>query len=221
MAIQVTGKNIETGAALQDYISDKIDDVLSKYIGSGLGGHVRVEKERGHFRTQCSIRLRTGLLLESHGHGADAYASADVAIERLDKRVRRYKRRLKNHHNGHANGTWPDAQTPEERTADYTIALPDELGDEHSDAHVVASDGAIFNGDPAGEEAKPLIVAETSRALRELSVSAAVMQLDLTDEAFLLFRNSGTGGLNVVYRRQDGNIGWLDPTLVPGSPQPP
>ena len=101
MTLQVTGKNVEAGEAFKTYITEKLGDSLEKYIGPEISGHIRLEKERGRFRTDCSIRLKTGLLLESHGEGADAYASADAAVERMDKRLRRYKRRLKSHHNGH------------------------------------------------------------------------------------------------------------------------
>lgn len=192
MTIQVTGRNIETGTALQDYIEAKIGEVLDKYIGPEIGGHVRVEKERGLFRTSCSVQLRTGLLVEAHGEAADAYGSADIAIERLDKRVRRYKRRLKNHHLGSGTGTsWPEATA-----ADRVVGVSDE---------------PVEHGSGADDHAAPLIVAETTRVLKELPVSAAVMQLDLTDEPFLLFKNAATGSLNLVYRRGDGNIGWVDP----------
>lgn len=218
MSIQVTGKNIETGAALQDYIETRVGDVLNKYIGPELGGHVRIEKERGLFRTSCSIRLKTGLLLEAQGEGPDAYASSDAAIERLDKRVRRYKRRLKNHHSGaETSSAWP-----EETAADYTVGVP---GEAHEDDHdqamldafpvpATAAGVSHHSNGVADDHAAPLIVAETTRILRELPVSAAVMQLDLTDEPFLLFRNAGTGTLNIVYRRADGNIGWVDPASL-------
>jgi ribosomal subunit interface protein len=214
MSIQVTGKNIETGAALQDYIEGKVGEVLNKYIGPELGGHVRIEKERGVFRTSCSIRLRTGLLLESQGEGPDAYASADAAIERLDKRVRRYKRRLKNHHSGVESGT----KWPEETAADYVVGVPDDVHEEAlfqaEDAEPAGSVALDHVNGAAEDHAAPLIVAETTRVLRELPVSAAVMQLDLTDEPFLLFRNAGTGTLNIVYRRADGHIGWVDPASL-------
>ena len=90
MTLQVTGKNVEAGEAFKIYITDKLSDSLEKYIGPELSGHIRLEKERGRFRTDCSIRLKTGLLLESHGEAADAYASADAAVERMDKRLRRH-----------------------------------------------------------------------------------------------------------------------------------
>jgi ribosomal subunit interface protein len=189
MTIQVTGKNIGAGEAFQNYVTDKIDDVLDKYIGPELSGHVRVEKSKVGFRTDCSLRLRTGLLVEAHGEGVDAYASADAAIERLAKRVRRYKRRLKDHHHG------AGASAEESRTTglnEYVVQV-----EEEDDTQPIAD--------------SPVIVAESEGLLTEMTVSEAVMQLDLTDKAFLLFRNAAHGRISVVHRRPDGNIGWIDP----------
>jgi ribosomal subunit interface protein len=190
MTIKVTGKNIEAGEAFQSYVTDKLSTVLDKYIGPEVGGHVRVEKERGRFRTNCSILLRTGLPLESQGEAGDAYSSADVAVERLEKRVRRYKRRLKNHHHGAAAYSPP----PETSASDYIVKVDEEELDTDSQ-----------------EMDAPLVVAESERVLREMAVSEAVMHLDLTEDAFLVFRNAAHGGINIVYRRADGNIGWIDP----------
>jgi ribosomal subunit interface protein len=187
MTIQVTGKNIGAGEAFQIYVTDKISDVLDKYIGPELSGHVRVEKAKVGFRTDCSLRLRTGLLVEAHGEGPDAYASADAAIERLDKRVRRYKRRLKSHHHGAG-----DMNARSTGLNEYVVQVEDEEA-----VHEVAD--------------SPVIVAETESLLQEMTVSEAVMQLDLTDKAFLLFRNAAHGRLSVVHRRADGHIGWIDP----------
>jgi len=188
MKFQVTGKNIDSSAAFQSYVTEKLNAVLEKYIGSDLGGHVRIEKERGRFRTHCSIRLATGLQLEATGEAGDAYASADTAVEHLEKRVRRYKRRLKNHHQGGG----PIAG-PELSARDVVVDL------EHEETEV----GSGVDG--------PVIVAETQRIIRELPVSDAVFQLDLTDEPFLVFRNAANGTINVVYRRKDGHVGWIDP----------
>jgi ribosomal subunit interface protein len=195
MTIQVTGKNVGAGEAFQGYVTDKISVVLDKYIGPELFGHVRVEKAKTGFRTSCSLRLKTGLLLESQGEGADAYASADKALEHLEKRVRRYKRRLKSHHHGDVEAARETA------TNRYVVQLQDEEGADHAAADV--------GHKPA--DTAPVIIAEAEGALKELSVSAAVMQLDLTDDAFLLFRNASHGRINVVHRRADGNVGWIDP----------
>ncbi len=185
--MQITGKNIDAGGAFQTYIEDKISIVLGKYIGSEVDGHIRLEKERNQFRTNCSIRMPSGLLLEARGDGGDAYASADAALERLEKRVRRHKRRLKNHHSGRSDGHNIDLAA-----RDYTVQIEDGAG--QSDV-----------------QDNPIIVAETELKIREIPVSEAVMQLDLTESPFLVFRNAAHGELNVVYRRQDGHIGWIDP----------
>lgn len=189
MTLQVTGKNVEAGEAFKIYITDKLTNSLEKYIGPEISGHIRLEKERGRFRTDCSIRLKTGLLLELHGEAADAYASADAAVERMDKRLRRYKRRLKSHHNGRGR----HEAALEVLTPDYTVRADEE-----------ETDAAT----PLREE--PVIIAEAERSIQELPVSEAVMQLDLTDRSFFVFRNAAHGGLNIVYRRSDGHIGWID-----------
>lgn len=192
MTIQITGKNVEVGDAYQTYVSDKIRSLLQKYVSRDLNGHVRLEKERGLFKTNCSVRLASGLLLEAHGEGGDAYQSADAAVERLETRVRKYKRRLKDHDASRAAN---NGQGIAELTArDAVVSTTDEV-------------------DGAQDGSHPLIIAETQRAVMDLSVSEAVMHLDLTESAFLIFRNAGTGGINVVYRRNDGHIGWIDPSV--------
>ena len=168
-----------------------------------MTAHIRVEKERGRFHTNCSVRLRSGLLLEAGGDGTDAYASADAAFEHLEKRLRRYKRRLKSRHHG-SNGSH---QAPEQQVNDFVVSLEDET---HSEDEVTAN-GAAGHGDHA------VVVAETERRLREVPVSEAVMQLDLIDDSFLVFRNASNGAINVVYRRKDGHIGWIDPSSVAAS----
>ena len=190
MNIQITGKNVEGGDAYQTYVSDKIRSLLQKYVSRDLNGHVRLEKERGRFKTNCSVRLASGLLLEAHGDGGDAYQSADAAVERLETRMRKYKRRLKDHDASRANG---------QRDAEFAARDAVVSADEQTDG--------VESGD------HPLIIAETHRAVLELSVSEAVMHLDLTESPFLVFRNAGTGGINVVYRRNDGHIGWIDPSV--------
>lgn len=193
MSLQVTGKNIDAGTAYKTYIEEKIQQSLEKYIGGEIDGHIRLEKERSQFRTTCSIRMPTGMMLEAHGDGGDAYSSADAAMEKLEKRVRRHKRRLKNHHSRRSDSGDRDGFA----ARDYTVQLEDQDGAETGEDH-------------------PIIVAETERQIRELSVGDAVLQLDLTDSPFLIFKNAAHGHLNIVYRRQDGHIGWVDPEAVEG-----
>ena len=111
MTIQVTGKNLDVGEALRSYVQERVVHTVEKFIGREPSGHVRIEKEHGEFRTNCTIHLWQGMSLEAHGVAADAYQSADRACERLEKRVRRYKRRVKRH----GGGETPRKQTPATR----------------------------------------------------------------------------------------------------------
>lgn len=186
MAIQITGKNLDLGSSLRGYVSDRLEKAFDKYGTDGLSGHIFVEKEHGQFTTQCSVHLDSGLSLQSQGRAGEAYASVDEAMDRLEKRLRRYKRRLKNHH-----ASARDDQADLTGT-DYTIRATEDA--EADDA-----------------ELAPVIIAETQLAIRELSVGDAVMEMDLAEKAFLVFKNGKTGHINLVYRREDGNIGWIDP----------
>jgi ribosomal subunit interface protein len=185
MTIQVTGKNLDVGEALRSYVQGRVGQTVEKFIGRETTGHVRIEKEHGEFRTSCSIHLWQGMSLEAHGVSADAYQSADIACERLEKRVRRYKRRVKRK----SGGDTPRKQTP---ATDYVIEAARE---DHGER----------------DEDNPVIIAEAESPVHEMSVSDAVMQMDLSDRPFVLFRNASHGEINVVYRREDGNIGWIDP----------
>jgi ribosomal subunit interface protein len=185
MTIQVTGKNLDVGEALRSYVQERVVHTVEKFIGRQPSGHVRIEKEHGEFRTNCTIHLWQGMSLEAHGMAADAYQSADRACERLEKRVRRYTRRLKQH----GGGETPRKQTP---ATDYVIQASSEGPEERDDDN-------------------PVIIAEVESPLHEMAVSDAVMQMDLSDRPFVVFRNASHGEINVVYRRDDGNIGWIDP----------
>jgi len=187
MTIQVTGKNLDVGMALRGYVQERITHTVEKYIGRQPAGHVRIEKEHGEFRTNCTIHLWQGMSLEAHGAAPDAYQSADRACERLEKRVRRYTRKVKRH--GGLQTTRKETQA-----RDYILQSPLE-GQEESD------------------EDNPIVIAEVETVVHEMTVSDAVMQMDLSDRAFVVFRNASHGEINVVYRRDDGNIGWIDPAV--------
>lgn len=184
MTIQVTGKNLDVGEALRSYVQERVASTVEKFIGRQPTGHVRIEKGRGEFRTDCTIHLWQGMSLEAHGVATDAYQSADLACERLEKRVRRYTRRLKKH----GGGETPRKQT---QAADYVIQAAPE---EHEKR----------------DEDNPIVIAEAETVVHEMAVSDAVMQMDLSDRPFVVFRNASHGEINVVYRRDDGNIGWID-----------
>ncbi len=186
MALQVTGKNLDVGEALRTYVENRVEYTLGKFAGHSPSGHVRIEKTRGSFLTGCTIQLQSGLSLEARGEASDAYASADPALDRLEKRLRRYKRRLKKR-NGPAERKPADIQAP----------------------YYVIQSAEDESAEP--EDDNPVIVAETQTVIHELSVSDAVMQLDLAERPLLVFQNASLGRINVVYRRDDGNIGWIDP----------
>ena len=197
MTIKVTGKNIDLGENLREYALNRVDTALDKYSGRSLSGQISVEKNHDGFFTHCAIHLESGLDVQSTGGGADAYASVDSATERLEKRLRRYKRRLK----GHGQGVDGSAQLYESAGIDYVI-----------DAEQAA--------DAESGEGGPAVIAEKPARVRAMSVSDAVMQMDLADQTFLVFRNASHGGINVVYRRPDGNIGWIDPSGIVADAKP-
>lgn len=190
MEIQVSGKNMDLGDALQVHVTEKLSDGVRKYFERGAEATVTFTRERHLVECDLTAHLASGVFLAAHGEGGDAYGAFEESLEKLEKRIRRYKRRLKNHH---VNGKEP---LPAEQASFYVLEpLPEEdEGEEPIDA------------DPA-----PVVVAESQTALRVMTVGEAVMQLDLAEQPAIVFKNAGHGGINVVYRRRDGHIGWIDP----------
>ena len=192
MDVQIIGKNMDLGKALQQRVADGLSERVHKYFGRDANALVTFSKERHSVECEITAHLASGVFLAAHSEGGDAHGAFQDALEKLEKRVRRYKRRLKNHH---ANGKSP---LPSETAAYYLLAP---LGDEEE----AEGEGAL-DADP-----NPVIVAESQTALREMTVGAAVMQLDLAESPAIVFKNAAHGRLNVVYRRRDGHIGWIDP----------
>ena len=191
MPFRVSGKNIDIGEALRGRVSARIADALGKYFDGGYSGHVTVGKEGFGFRTECAVHLDSGITLQAEGTAADAYASADQAAIRIEKRLRRYHRRLKGRQMSRADGA-SSGLVPDVAALSYVIAAP-----EHDDEDEIT-------------EFSPVIIAESTTALKQLSVSDAVMELDMTGAPVVVFRHAGHGRVNLVYRRQDGHIGWID-----------
>ncbi len=193
MQVQVTGKHVDVGEALRTRVSDELTTSIAKYFDRGGGGaDVVVSREGPAFRVDCAVTLATGQQLTSQGLGDDAHQAFDAALEKLSKRIRRYKNRLKSHHGQQV------AAKQAENAAYFVLAAPD--ADEEEDDDL---EGQAFP--------EPMIIAETERPVRSMTVSMAVMELDLAEAQTIVFRNAAHGGLSVVYRRPDGNIGWIDP----------
>jgi len=190
MQIHTSGKNLDIGEAFRKHVEERLTDGIRKYFDGAVSAQVVVEKQRGRFWTECTVHLPTGLVLQASGSGGDAYSSFDEALEHMETRLRRYKRRLVSHTKKRAK---PMEAFPAQT---FVIAPQSEEEDE---------------GEAAEEEFVPAIVAETTSKISEMSVGEAVMQLELGTMAFVLFRNANHGGVNIVYRRDDGHIGWIDP----------
>lgn len=193
MRIQVTGRHVDVGDALRTRIEDDFEAGITKYFGRPTEGVVTVSRNGVGFECDALVHLSSGISLQAHGHGIDAHAAFDEALEKITKRVRRYKRRLKNHHNAHKS------PLPAENAPAYVLAALEEEGE-----------GDHHEADDLGEPGS-LVIAETTTPIRTMTVSTAVLQLEISDSAALMFRNSAHGGLNMVYKRRDGNVGWVDP----------
>jgi ribosomal subunit interface protein len=191
MSLRISGKNLDVGEALRGQAEARVAAALSKYYEGGYQGHVTVGKDGTAFKTDGVLHLSSGITLEASGTAHDAYASLDKMAERIEKRLRRYKRRLKDRSAAQQNGREAGIEIPS-----YVIAAPDDDIEEIE----AASDGD-----------NPVIVAESTKSLHVLTVGDAVAELDLTGAPVVIFRHAGNGRMNVVYRRRDGNIGWIDP----------
>ncbi len=189
MDVQITGKGLDLGAALQTHVEDRIASSVHKYFERSAEAQVTFAREGSSIKCEATTHLASGVFLAVQGEAHDAYSAFDDALEKLEKRVRRYKRRLKNHH---ANGKSP---LPAESAPSYILKPldADEEGDE-----------------PIEEDPTPVVIAESTTRLREMTVGAAVLQLDLADQPVIVFKNAAHGRISVVYKRSDGNIGWID-----------
>src|SRR4051794_41142987 len=197
MTLRISGKSISVGEALRSRVSERTDEVLRKYFDGNYSGHITLSKDGFGFRTDCSLHLDSGITLEAESNAGDAYASADQALVMIEKRLRRYKSRLK------------------DRSARKTYAASMAIA-ELNGAGLVAPSYIIEapEGEDEVTEYSPVIIAEATKLLKRLSVSEAVMELDLTGAACIVFQHGSSGRVNIIYRRTDGNVGWVDPPAV-------
>jgi ribosomal subunit interface protein len=188
MRIQVSGKQIDVGDALRTHVEEKLDEIVEKFAERPVEAGVTFSRDRHEFCADASVHLSTGMTVQAKSKANDIYAAFDGAIERMQKQLRRYKRRLKDHHRSR--------EGPIEATGAPSYILAG--GQDHEE-------------DAEPDSLQPIIVAEMETRVQSLSVGEAVMQMELAGAPLLVFRNNAHGGVNVVYLREDGNIGWIDP----------
>jgi ribosomal subunit interface protein len=192
MQLSVSGKHLDIGDSLRGHVTHAIGASAERYFGRAIEGKVTFQKARRAFRADISLHVARGINVQTHGEAEDPYAAFDMAAERLDKRLRRHKRRIV------ARRKEPGDETSPETGTHRVFA--------YSPTEAPVADSAE---DP--DHGAPVVVAEVAHDIPTLSVSDAVMCLDLGEMPVLMFRNRANGGYNVVYRRPDGTIGWIDP----------
>jgi ribosomal subunit interface protein len=189
MPLRVSGKNLDIGESLRSHVLDKVQAIMARHFDGKVSGHVVISREGSGYRADCALHLSSGVNLEAEGAAQEPYASFEQALDKIERRLRRYKTRLKTHQAAGAPAAEGRARL---EVANYMIEAPEETEEEPAD----------YN---------PVVVAEGSRPLKSLSVASAVAELDLTGATLLVFQHAGSARVNVVYRRADGAIGWLDP----------
>jgi ribosomal subunit interface protein len=191
MQFSVTGKQMDVGDALSQHIELSVGNLVGKYFGKGIEAHAVLSREAHLYCCDLSVHIGRGIMMQASEKDIDPYKASDRASDLIAKRMRRYKRRLRDHHNG------AESKFHAALEAQYAILAPEP--EENDDTGVDADNG------------QPLVVAEMTTEIPTLTVGEAVMRMDLADCPALMFRSSAHGGLNVVYRRKDGHIGWIDP----------
>ncbi|HMQ57794.1 MAG TPA: ribosome-associated translation inhibitor RaiA [Rhizobiaceae bacterium] len=189
MTLRISGKHMDIGDSFRARIEERIAEAVEKYFDGSVSGHVTVEKANSRFIADAMVHLDTGTVLHATGQAKDPQASFDAAAEKIEKRLRRYKRRLKSH-------------------------KADAVGSAIASLSYPVFEAPAEDDDAAVDDFSPAIIAETSIAVRTTTVASAVLELDLKDNPVHVFRNAANGAVNIVYRRADGNIGWIDPSLI-------
>lgn len=189
MQIQIFSKGIDVSTPLRDRISGRLEEMIDKYIHREGEAQVSVSKEGSGFKTVCSIHLPSGATMEGQGVASDAYAASDESLEHVEKRLRRYKRRLKDH-------------SKQAKAKNGTMFVLENPINDNSE------DDMEYDGNT-----EPLVIAEKSSKIRTLTPGMAAFELGLADNGVVVFNNARHGGLNVVFKRSDGNIGWIDPSI--------
>jgi ribosomal subunit interface protein len=186
MSLRISGKNLDIGEALRQHVLEKVEAVVGRYFAGSVGGHVVIAREGSGYRSDCSLVLSSGVALHAEGRAHEPYPCFEQAADKIERRLHRYKARLK----GHAGSV---ARGEVRKVANYLVESP-----ENDDEEPI-------------EGLSPVIVAEGTEDLKSFSVASAVAELDLSGAPVVVFQHAGSGRVNIVYRRRDGVIGWLDP----------
>lgn len=211
MQIQVVNRGIDVSEALRERIEERVAEAISKYIHRPGEAFVVIERDGPGFRVDCSVHLPSGAMLQTRAVGGDAYGVAEISLDRLEKRLRRYKRRMVSRR-GQRNANHDEAPAEAVVSATHVVLRRLDLPDDDLDDEA-ADEESDYNG-AGGDE--PVVVAESSAELPTLTVGMAVFELELTDAPVLVFLNAAHGAMNVVFRRPDGHIGWIDPVRGAG-----
>ncbi len=195
MQIQIVSKGIDVSPALRERISGRLEEMMDKYIHRDGEAHVAVSREGSGFRTVCSVHLPSGATMEGQGQAQEAYGATDEALNHMEKRLRRYKRRLKDH-----------SQKAKAKNMSLFV-LQDPIGD--MDVDDESQDDDVLQDDP-------IVIAERQSKIRTMTPSMAALELGLADSGVVVFHNARHGRINVVFKRSDGNIGWVDPEDTDG-----
>jgi ribosomal subunit interface protein len=186
MTLRVSGKNLDIGEALRQHVLEKVEAMVAQYFSGSVGGHVVMTREGSGYRSECTLRLSSGISLHAEGRAHEPYPCFEAAAAKIEGRLRRYKTRLKGHSAPAGNGR-------RGKVANYVVESPPD------------------EDEASSEDFSPVVVAEGTEDLKSLSVASAVAELDLSGAPVVIFQHAGSGRVNVVYRRRDGAIGWLDP----------
>jgi ribosomal subunit interface protein len=193
MNLTVKGKHLDVGDALRGFVEERLTALTEKYFSNPIDATIVFSQDAHLYRADISVRVGRGILLQSTAEATDIYPAFDAAAEKVGKRLRRYKRRLRDHHMHEAGAALAAAEN-DVQARQYVIEAEPALSDDNEDA--------------GGE---PVIIAEMDTTIETMSVAEAVMRMDLAELPALLFRSGANGGLNMIYRRVDGHVGWVDP----------
>ncbi len=213
MQLSVNGRHLDIGDSLRSHIEESLTTIFGKYFGDAIDARVTMSQTNHLYHAQVNVHVGRGIHLSAEAEADRVYAAFDAAAERIAKRLRRYKRRLRDEKK-HAHAPLDVVEGRH-----YVLSNAETASEPEDDA----PDSVEIDAEGNGADTQPAVVAEMTYEIPSLSVSEAVMRLDLADAPAMLFRNAAHGGLNMIYRRGDGNVGWVDPegnTVAAGTSQP-